>query len=118
MRTTCHRFILTILLINTEITMAEDSSHHNGVTFHVSTLGSDAWSGRSASPKTDKSDGPFATLERARDAIRGLKQKGKLPNGGVTVSVRAGTYVRSQSFQLTEQDSGTPDAPIVYRASE
>ena len=35
---------------------------------------------------------PFATLERARDAIRALKQKGGLPPGGVTVWLRGGVY--------------------------
>jgi hypothetical protein len=66
---------------------------------------------------TDQSDGskehPFATLERARDAVRALRRKG-LPTGGVTVWLRAGTYARHGVFELTAEDSGTSEAPIVY----
>ena len=35
---------------------------------------------------------PFATLARARDAVRALKQAGPLPDGGVTVWIREGIY--------------------------
>ena len=37
---------------------------------YVSVQGNDAWSGRLPEPNAAKTDGPFATLERARDAIR------------------------------------------------
>ena len=33
--------------------------------FYVAPNGNDAWSGRLAAPNADKTDGPFATLERA-----------------------------------------------------
>ncbi len=39
--------------------------------FYVSEKGSDAWSGKL--PDTKGNDGPFATLTRARDAVRVLK---------------------------------------------
>lgn len=44
-------------------------------------------------------DAPFATLERARDAVRELKQDG-LPAEGVTVRLRGGTYVVEDTFAL------------------
>jgi hypothetical protein len=59
---------------------------------------------------------PFSTLAQARDAIRGLKQAGPLPAGGVTVWVQAGVYPLAASFTLTAADSGTLEAPVVYRA--
>ena len=62
--------------------------------FYVSPSGNDQWSGRLAAPARGGSDGPFATLEAARDAVRALKRSG-LPEGGVTVWIRAGTYRRS-----------------------
>ena len=43
--------------------------------FYVSTGGSDSWSGTLAAPNAQRSDGPFATLERARDAVRDLKKQ-------------------------------------------
>lgn len=58
---------------------------------------------------------PFATLGRARDAVRKAKEGG-LPKGGATVWLRGGLYIMSETFELTAQDSGTADAPVVYRA--
>ncbi len=59
---------------------------------------------------------PFATPERARDEIRRIKKAGGLPEGGVAVFVRGGTYALARTFQLTEEDAGTEAAPVVYRA--
>lgn len=62
---------------------------------------------------------PFATFERARDAIRELrKQKGGPPAGGVTVWIRGGAYRLERTFALEKQDSGTKVAPVTYRACE
>ena len=36
--------------------------------------GNDQWSGRLAAPNGDASDGPFATLQKARDAIRAVEE--------------------------------------------
>jgi len=59
---------------------------------------------------------PFSTLTAARDAIRALKARGPLPVGGVTVNIRGGEYPLSATFTLTQEDAGTPDAHITYRA--
>jgi len=59
---------------------------------------------------------PFATVEAAQDAIRDLRSGPGLPDGGVTVYLRGGTYPRGSTFELTYQDSGQSDKPIVYRA--
>lgn len=62
----------------------------------------------------DDNDGsesaPFKTLEAARDKIR---SEG-VPQGGVTVYVRGGTYTRTETFELTEKDKGTAESPIIY----
>lgn len=84
--------------------------------FFVALNGDDNWTGKLAEPNANSSDGPFATLERARDAIRQLKADKELPAGGVSVEVRAGTYWRASTFALQEEDSGTTEAPIIYRA--
>ena len=39
-------------------------------TIHVAANGNDSWSGTRAEPDADDSDGPFATLFRARDEAR------------------------------------------------
>ncbi|MBN2310694.1 MAG: right-handed parallel beta-helix repeat-containing protein [Candidatus Hydrogenedentes bacterium] len=62
-------------------------------------------------------DAPFDGLRAARDAIRGLKQAGGLPAGGVLVSVAPGVYPAVETLAFTEEDSGTAAAPIIYRAA-
>jgi hypothetical protein len=59
---------------------------------------------------------PFGTLERARDEARRLRQDGKPPKGGLTIWLEGGDYFRTNALELTAADSGTPDAPIVWRA--
>ena len=61
-------------------------------------------------------DQPFATLDRACDAVRNLKLAKEYPASGVTVWLRGGVYSLSQTFRLGSQDSGLPGAPVVYRA--
>lgn len=53
---------------------------------------------------------PFKTLEAARDKIRAEG----VPQGGVTVYVREGTYTRTEPFTLSEEDSGTAESPVIY----
>ena len=60
---------------------------------------------------------PFASLEKARDAIRALKSKGALL-GPVGVSLLPGEYPVKGTFELTSADSGTETAPILYRADK
>ncbi len=59
----------------------------------------------------------FATLERARDEIRRLKASAPLPPGGVAVELLPSAHLRTASFVLTADDSGTATAPIIYRSS-
>src|SRR5262245_2158593 len=54
---------------------------------------------------------PFATLVRARDAVRKLNA-----GGPVTVLVRGGTYVLKQTLVFGPEDSGTQQRRIVYAA--
>ena len=78
------------------------------ITVYVAPTGNDA------APGTE--DRPFATLVRARDAVRELKAKGPSPQDGIVVDVRGGVYVFAQPLELSEADSGKASAPIVYRA--
>ena len=84
--------------------------------FYVATNGNDAWSGKLADPAPTKTDGPFLTLERARDEIRKLKAAAPATGKGITVVVRGGAYSFAQTFTLEAQDSGTAEAPILYQA--
>ena len=86
------------------------------VRFFVSPGGRDQWSGRKADPDITKTDGPFATLERARDAVRAIKREGGLPLGGAEIEVCGGRYAFTEMLALTAEDSGTAEAPVVYHA--
>ena len=70
-------------------------------------------SGDDANPGT--ADRPFATLSRARDAIRRQKQNGPLAEP-VCVHVAGGRYVLTEPLQFGPQDSGSAEAAIVYKA--
>lgn len=76
--------------------------------FYVGPRGNDAWSGRLAEPAEGGRDGPFATLARAVQAVRG--------KGGAVVWVRGGLYRLSEPVLLTADDSGQQATPTVYRA--
>ncbi len=84
-------------------------------TFFVSTEGDDAWSGQLATPNAEGTDGPFATIPRARDAIREIKAEGEFSKP-VTVMVRHGIYFLEDSIAFKPEDSGTEECPITYMA--
>lgn len=61
-------------------------------------------------------DKPLKTLIGARNAVRQyIKTKG-LPAGGITVLFKGGTYPVNLSIDFTEEDSGTENSPVVYKA--
>ena len=77
--------------------------------FYVAPNGSDTNPGDEAKP--------FATLARARDAIRQVKAKsgGKVA-APVKVLVRGGKYFLAETLVIGPQDSGTRESPITYMA--
>jgi hypothetical protein len=88
------------------------------IIYYISPQGNDLWSGLSPQPdKQSPVNGPFKTLEKARDAIRLLKQKTdnelKQP---VKVILAGGQYFLERPFKLTVEDSGTENTPITYES--
>jgi hypothetical protein len=84
-----------------------------GAVFQVSPRGNNRWSGRLAAPNAKGTDGPFATLGRARDAVRQAKSR----HGAVTVYLHGGNYEISEPVVFRPEDSGSPGAPVTYAAS-
>jgi hypothetical protein len=82
--------------------------------FFVSPRGRDAWSGRAANPTG--TDGPFATVGRARAAVRELL-KARPGSPRVRVELRGGTYYLDAPLEFGPDDSGTETAPVVYTAA-
>ena len=81
----------------------------------VATNGNDAWSGTLAEPNEARTDGPFATLTKARDTLRQMKNESGLTKPA-TVMVRDGKYFLEETFVLTYEDSGTQDCPVTFTA--
>ncbi|HEY5912081.1 MAG TPA: right-handed parallel beta-helix repeat-containing protein [Verrucomicrobiae bacterium] len=72
--------------------------------FHVASMGSDLNPGTRSKP--------FATLERARQAVRMAG-----PDKARTVVVHAGSYEMRSTFTLGRLDSGTSTRPVTWRAA-
>jgi len=101
-------FVMIAVLLST--------SHAALVRFYVSPQGNDSWSGRLVRPNAQRTDGPFATLHRAQQAVRELKARGlRQP---IEVVVGSGIYYLHEPLVFTPDDSGTADAPITYRAAK
>lgn len=83
--------------------------------FYVSPQGNDRWSGRLPEPAPDGTDGPFATLERAREAVRALKDTLTNPRE-IRVLLRGGVYRLTRPIIFRPEDSGSEKIPIVYAA--
>lgn len=100
----------TFALLFALLPLISPLAHLRAADLYVATDGNDAWSGTSDAPDAGKSDGPFATLSRARDELR------KHAGAGGSVWVRGGVYALPETFELTPTDSGTPEMPVIYAA--
>ena len=85
--------------------------------FHVSPEGNDTWTGQIAAPNEAGTDGPFASVARAQEAVRALNAQGRLPEDGAEIVFQPGDYFLDTPVDLKTEDSGTEDAPVVYRAA-
>lgn len=75
---------------------------------YVAPNGSDSNSGSEAQP--------FATVAKAKEAIRAMNASNSLPDGGVTVYLRGGTYYMDEGMTFTAEDSGREGSNITYTA--
>ena len=82
---------------------------------HVAPEGNDGWSGRFAQANAAGTDGPLASLEGARRAVRALPRPLK---EAVQVTFAAGTYRITEEVRFTPEDSGESTARISYQAAE
>ncbi len=86
------------------------------LTLYVAPDGNDSWSGRRAHPDAQGHDGPLASLQGARDAVRRLKAQGPLTEP-VRVIFAGGNYALTAPVVFGPEDSGTERAPITYEAA-
>ncbi|WNC72826.1 right-handed parallel beta-helix repeat-containing protein [Thalassotalea psychrophila] len=91
----------------------------NQADYYVATNGNDAWSGTTAAPDNKQSDGPFASLAKARDAVRTLKKSRinqRQPSKNITVLIRGGLYQLDETVVFGVEDSGMAKATVTYAA--
>jgi hypothetical protein len=81
-------------------------------THFVATNGNDSWSGRLAAPNAARTDGPFATIQKAQIAVRAAVSAGM--TGNVIVYLRAGTYTLASPLSFTSADSGSGSYTITW----
>ncbi len=87
---------------------SENSNPTKGVvTFYIATNGNDSNPGTSGAP--------FATLAKARDAVRKKVASGLTDN--VRVLIRGGIYQQTETITFGPEDSGTDKFSITYAAS-
>ena len=82
--------------------------------FYVATNGNDGWTGTQAEPNPGKTDGPFATLGRARDAVR--KLLAQKPQRDIRVLFRGGKHLLRETVVFSRKDSAAPGQSVVYAA--
>ena len=93
--------MVAALLLVVEVAFAAEAD------FFVAPDGSDANSGTEQTP--------FATIARARDAVRGLIAKGLTRD--VTVVVRGGTYRVTEPIEFGPVDGGSKEFSVTYAAA-
>ncbi len=81
--------------------------------FFVSPQGNDRWTGKLAAPNADATDGPFATLGRARLAVRVLKS-GQYRD--IYVLIRGGEYRLAVTEVFTPSDGHYDSFAVHYMA--
>ena len=100
------------------------SIENNTADFYVAMNGNDSWSGKLASPNTSKTDGPFASIQRAQKAVIDLKSEVFFPKEDpvekrwigsphplgkgrdILVLIRGGYYPLTTSLLFTPEDGG------------
>jgi len=102
-------YILALMTMTASICNAASTK----ADFYLSPNGSDAWSGTLSNPNAQGTDGPFATLERARDAVRNVK---KIKSTDIVVLIREGTYQLTKTVVFGLDDSGEGDSAVTYAA--
>jgi parallel beta-helix repeat protein len=106
--------LLTILALSL---LTQHAAAAEPLTIYVAKTGNDACTGMLAEPNADKSDGPLASLTRARNLLRERKAAEGL-GGGARVIVRGGIYSQDETFKLGPEDSAADGSTIVYAGQQ
>ena len=80
--------------------------------FYVAENGDDSWSGTLDRPNAERTDGPFATLARAAEAV--FAAQATQPNRDYVVMLRGGTYRLEDTLKLSQ--GGVDGSRVTFAA--
>jgi len=111
-------FVSEVLAMIAMVVLSSSAAPAAGVEgdLYLSPHGKDTFSGKLAAVNAAGTDGPFATLGRAREAVRALKAAHADRARPIRVVLRGGVYELERTVVFTPADSGTAAAPVVYQA--
>ncbi|MFA5058152.1 MAG: right-handed parallel beta-helix repeat-containing protein, partial [Opitutaceae bacterium] len=107
-------FIACALSLSGHESKAASGSGISAADFFIAPNGNDRWSGKLPLPNAEGTDGPFATLARARDAVRQVIQHPR--DQDVRVLIRGGTYDLARTVVFGPEDSAPDGRQITYAA--
>ncbi len=81
--------------------------------YYVSPLGNDDWSGQLEVPNKSGTDGPFLTLQRAKEEVRLRLRKPQTED--FIVYIREGTYFLEAPLVFHKEDSGRDGFHVIFR---
>lgn len=99
--------IIVLLVLSLNLFAYAQPSADETIVYYVSPEGSDSNIG--------SIDAPFATIARAKKAVRENSLRGKRP---IEVVLREGIYSVEEEIVFDKYDSGSAQYPVVYRAFE
>ncbi|WP_282136704.1 right-handed parallel beta-helix repeat-containing protein [Seonamhaeicola maritimus] len=105
--------VIVFSLLTLVLSSCSSTNTKTNADFYVSTTGNDEWSGTLEEPNSAKTDGPFATLDRARLAVQNLKET---KEDDITVLIRSGKYYLKETVVFGLEDSAPDNHTITYAA--
>lgn len=98
-------FLLLITIVSPFPLKIEEVHAAIQASYYVSPTGNDSNPGTLADP--------FLTIQKARDVVRTVNSS---MTGDIMIYLRGGTYTLVDTFELTEEDSGTNGHHVIYSA--
>lgn len=106
-------FVFLLLLMVMPLSAQNSTSGKYFADFYVATNGNDHWSGTLSKPNASGTDGPFATIGRAKEAVRRFKHG---VYRDIFVMIRGGEYNLSKPEVFTANDGHYDSYAIRYMA--
>ena len=110
----CFLVLVSVQLGQPRAIRAESEAPHDKFDFCISPRGDDSWSGQLAEPNADRTDGPFATLNKAKLAVR--LARAKEPGAKLRIAIRGGTYRLSETEVFSMPDSAGDEGGTTFQA--